>query len=299
MELSARIIQVWWEDRVNYLRQPLAKRRQSTPKKMMKSLKSSPFLVQRESSDLRRMSSDSSAQANPVSRQTAERLSELYRKLYLAINALRRFHLSSVPLAVQFNSEGGSKEQTSAQIFAQTGVEDCTRGSVRVSKIVNKGRLRDPADDEAVSALRREIGDVRQDVASLCTCVQGVERSLDDIHSLLLALKRDVANNSNNKRDVAQDRAASSSRLEAVSTTNGQGNAPHGRRGSSPSTPIFRDILPDRHPDVQSRGGVGDGGRGGRGKGSGKARGLDRKGRERSRSAHLGEGSPRSRLPSE
>jgi hypothetical protein len=299
MELSARIIQLWWEDRVNYLRQPLAKRRQSTPKKMMKSLKSSPFLLQRESSDLRRMSSDSSAQANPVSRQTAERLSELYRKLYLAINALRRFHLSSVPLAVQFNSEGGSKEQTSAQIFAQTGVEeqtgveDCTRGSVSVSKNVNKGRLRDPADDEAVSALRREVGVVRQDVASLCTCVQGVERSLDDIHSLLFALKRDVADN---KRGVAEDRAASSSRLEAVSTTRGQGNAPHGRRGSSP---IIRDILPDRLPDVQSRGGAGEGGRGGRGKGSGKARGLDRKGRERSRSAHRGEGSPPSRLPSE
>ena len=279
MELSARIIQVWWEDRVNYLRQPLAKRRQSAPKKMMKSLKSSPFLVQRESSDLRRMSSDSSAQANPVSRQTAERLSDLYRKLYLAINALRRFHLSSVPLTVQFNSEVGSNEQTSAQIFAKTGVEDSARESVRGSKIVNKGGLRDPAHDEALSALRREVGDVRQDVASLRTCVKGVERSLDDIHSLLLALKKDAADN----------RAASSSRLVAVSTTHGQGNAPHGRRGSSP---IFRDTSPNRHPDVQSRGGVGDGRRGVRGEGSGKGSGLDRKGRERSRSAHRGGGSP-------
>jgi len=234
---------------------------------------------ERERERERALSGEFDLNCHPVSRQTAERLSDLYRKLYLAINALRRFHLSSVPLTVQFNSEVGSNEQTSAQIFAKTGVEDSARESVRGSKIVNKGGLRDPAHDEALSALRREVGDVRQDVASLHTCVKGVERSLDDIHSLLLALKKDAADN----------RAASSSRLVAVSTTHGQGNAPHGRRGSSP---IFRDTSPNRHPDVQSRGGVGDGRRGVRGEGSGKGSGLDRKGRERSRSAHRGGGSP-------
>ena len=163
-----------------------------------------------------------------------------------------------------FQKQG--KEQRSAEIFAKTGVEDSATSTdgVRVSQIIKKGGLRDPAHDEAVGALRQEVGDVRRDLSSLQESVRGVENSVADIHALLLGLKQNIA-----------DSVASATVAAVTEQDRSAGNRDRSRT---------RDRSPGR------RTGGGRGGDGSRGDGGGK--GLDRKGRDRAGSAGPARSSP-------
>jgi len=90
-------------------------------------------------------------------------MTELYRKLYLAINALRRFHLASVPLTVQFNSEE-SQEDRSAGLLARTGdTLVALRHSVR------------PAALEEMADVRQHVAQLRSEVSRVCSTVQRLE----------------------------------------------------------------------------------------------------------------------------
>ena len=130
--------------------------------------------------------------------------------------------------------------------------------------------MRDPANDEAVIALRREVEDMREDLSSLQGSVRGVENSVADVLALLHEVKKDMS-----------DRAASA----AVAAVTEQGRTPRNRDRSR-----TRDLSPDWRAG-RGRGGDGAGGGGGGGsggnRGGGGGKGLERKGRERAGSAHV------------
>jgi hypothetical protein len=187
MDIAARMIQVWWEHSLT--KRGIEHKRKSLFS--MRNARNSISLMGQTSSDDTIHGMESEENPQGYSKRTEMKMAELYRKLYLAIEFLRKYNLSGVDIEEQCTTET-RKERTIASLIAE-------RQSVK--KVANKAGDTNENTKliDMVGSLQKENIKLQKDVSDMHNDLSSLKGSVSNIYLLLVKMGQGERSHSNGR----------------------------------------------------------------------------------------------------